>query len=654
MFAKIIASAFYALFILVPLVFLPNTSELFEFNKLLIAYLLTGIIVAAWICRMISQKKIIFRHTLLDWPIIIFLAFQLLSLFFSIDVHTSLLGYYSRWNGGLLSLISYSLLYWAFVSNMDAKSTLRTLHFALSTAALVAIWGVLERLGIDKNLWVQDVQNRVFSTLGQPNWLAAYLVSLIFIPVSYLTPPPPLLTKERGIQGVRWLWLGISILLFCTLLFTRSRSGLLAFGIASTVYWLKIRSIRTFGIFTAVCVFLMLVFPNPIREIIFKQQASNTSSQAGTSLESGGTESGNIRKIVWTGATRIWTSSIKNLLIGTGPETFAMAYYQYRPIEHNSTTEWELLYNKAHNEFLNYLATTGILGLLSYVILLGAMFWVIGSQFIVHRKNTTNHEPTNQLTLLALLAGWLTILVTNFWGFSVVIMQILLFLLPAFAIVLSLPAGRQVLSDESDSLKMFFVFLLLISGPIFLVGRYWLADVDLAEAQKQNKYFNASQDPQYLLKAYQFATEAYKLNSGEPVIASELANAAAYLALAVSSQSTDSAQQLAELSLVTSQQAINTSPRHPNYYKSRARALILLSDFDPQYLEEAAKTLQSAMHISPTDPRLPYNLGVVYKYLDKPEKAKNMFNNALQLKPDFADPQKQLDEIASVSGKIGQ
>jgi len=90
-------------------------------------------------------------------------------------------------------------------------------------------------------------------------------------------------------------------------------------------------------------------------------------------LESGGTESGTIRKIVWTGALRIWQANPKNFLIGTGPETFAQAYYQYRPLEHNQTSEWELLYNKAHNEFLNYLVTTGILGLGSYIVLLISM-----------------------------------------------------------------------------------------------------------------------------------------------------------------------------------------------------------------------------------------------------------------------------------------
>jgi O-antigen ligase len=59
-----------------------------------------------------------------------------------------------------------------------------------------------------------------------------------------------------------------------------------------------------------------------------------------------------------------------NPLFGTGVETFAFAYYTYRPAQHNMTSEWDYLYNKAHNEYLNYLATIGILGLGSYLLMI--------------------------------------------------------------------------------------------------------------------------------------------------------------------------------------------------------------------------------------------------------------------------------------------
>ncbi len=441
---RLISNFYCLLFILVPLIWLPNTSELFEFNKIILTYILTTLIVGTWAIRCILEKKFIFRRTILDLPILLFLFSNFLSLIFSIDPHTSWFGYYSRWNGGLLSLISYSLLFWAFVSNMDRKNAIFSIQCSIFSAIIVAVYASLEHFGLSISCllttgqpnvacWVQDVQNRVFATLGQPNWLAAYIVTLIFIPLAKLTSQSPLFDKERGSKGVSyWINLGISALLFLTLLFTKSRSALLAFGISSLVFWGSQKGVfKSFIVINLLLLLLTITVPNPLRDLIFKTQNPELKTSSTTALETGGTESGTIRKIVWTGALRIWQANPKNFFIGTGPETFAESYYQYRPVEHNQTSEWELLYNKAHNEFLNYLATTGILGLGSYLILLGAMLWTLLNKI----QEKLNIEPW---TLnLALLAGWLTIIVTNFWGFSVVIMQLFLFLFPAIAVVIN-------------------------------------------------------------------------------------------------------------------------------------------------------------------------------------------------------------------------
>ena len=274
---------------------------------------------------MIINKKIIFRKTLLDWPILIFLISQSLSLLFSIDPHVSWFGYYSRWNGGLLSLISYSLLYWAFVSNMDSKSSLRAVGCALWAAAVVAVYGSLEHFGasiscllttgsFNVTCWVQDVQNRVFATLGQPNWLAAYLVTLIFIPLS-----KPLNSKFL-----------IFVLLFATLLFTKSRSGLLAFGISSLIYWgtlilSKRISLSKRIILTGVSFYLSHChtyagyFQSRPR-LSSKTKDQRPTANQGTALETGGTESGAIRKIVWTGALRIWQANPKTFSSAPAPK----------------------------------------------------------------------------------------------------------------------------------------------------------------------------------------------------------------------------------------------------------------------------------------------------------------------------------------------
>ncbi len=96
-----------------------------------------------------------------------------------------------------------------------------------------------------------------------------------------------------------------------------------------------------------------------------------TSPAAVTQLEAGGTESGQIRLIVWRGALEVFKH---NPWIGSGVETFAYSYYGFRPVEHNLVSEWDFLYNKAHNEFLNYLATTGAIGLVAYILMIPLIY----------------------------------------------------------------------------------------------------------------------------------------------------------------------------------------------------------------------------------------------------------------------------------------
>src|SRR4030042_2970579 len=226
---RIITFSFYLLFFLVPLIMTPWNYELFEFNKMLLVYFLTIVITASWLIKMVVKRRFIFHRTFWDLPLIIFFLSQVLSFIFSIDRHTSFWGYYSRFNGGLLSIICYLLLYWAFVSNMNKKTTWQAIFFIMISSALVAVYGIAEHFGIDANQWVKDVRNRVFSTLGQPNWLAAWLVALIPLTWGFL------LNSKSKVQKI--IYYSLFVLLLLCFLYTKSRSGLLGLAVAFVVFW---------------------------------------------------------------------------------------------------------------------------------------------------------------------------------------------------------------------------------------------------------------------------------------------------------------------------------------------------------------------------------------------------------------------------------
>lgn len=623
---------FYALFFFVPLALYPYSSELFEFNKTVLVYALTALILTSWSIKMLLAKKIIFRRTMFDIPILIFLFSQALSTIASIDFRTSLLGYYSRFNGGFLSYLCYSLVFWAFVANMDRVKTLKCLRFLLLSGALVSIYGVLEHFGIDKDLWVQDVASRVFSTLGQPNWLAAFLVALL--PITWASA---ISSKYKIFPNKsRLIPFTLSALYFLTLLYTKSRSGLLAFLLVSIVFWspilfIYIRSgklklqrefIKKFLIINVSFVILFLLTPTPyfqgVTSLIFKQNIKESETPQGPALEVGGTESGTIRKIVWKGALDIF----KNYpLMGTGVETFAYSYYQYRPVEHNLVSEWDFLYNKAHNEYLNFAANTGILGLGTYLFLLGSIIYYFVKNWKFSRFN------------LAFGAGIFGIGLTNFFGFSVVVVSLLLFAFPAMAVSLELGKNKKVLVPRLSFIRKSAVVILAGIGfwLIFLVGRYWYADLSYS----RGKLLNDAGD---FVKARESLVRAINLSPKEAIFWDELAQSDSELAVVIfEAGEKDKANEFAQAALRESQNAISLSPRNINLKRNRATAFIKLSSLDETFLNSAADTLLDALTFAPTDAKLYYNLGLTYLRLGKYEEAIKILKKTVGLKPNYRD-----------------
>lgn len=627
---KIIFWLFAMMLFFVPLVLWPFTSEVFEFNKMVLVYIFTTSIIAAWVIHCVIEGKFIFRRTILDIPILIFLGSQFVSTILSIDPLTSWLGYYSRFNGGLVSIICYSLLYWAFVSNFDRKNGLKLINFSIiPSAILVSLYGIAEHFGIDKNIWVQDVQSRVFSTLGQPNWLAAWLVALL--PLTWA------LALESEIKNKKfWFYLATSILFYLTILFTKSRSGLLGFGITlvifwPTYFWINRRKYKKLlspaGLIGASILIISLLsgteFTPGIKTLISNSNTKPAIQATGPALEVGGTESGTIRKIVWKGAVQVW---LHYSIFGTGVETFAYSYYRYRPAEHNLVSEWDFIYNKAHNEFLNVAANTGTVGLISYLLL------IIFSAYVFIKKTK---DPEGGKISLALLAGYISLSATNFFGFSVVPTQLEFFLFPAIA--LSLTNNQEIVDNKQlkkiSNAQIVPMLLIGVSALtiIFAAGKYWVADTFYTKG----KAYNGMQKPDLAVKSL---TGAIKSEPGQALYHNELATAYTSYALYFNQQKDQQkSKQFTDLAISESDKAIALSPANVNLKRSRFGVFIMLATIDPNYLINARDVLTDAITYAPTDAKLYYNLGLTYARTGQADTAITTLQKTVGLKANYAD-----------------
>lgn len=624
--SKIIRKFFIILFLCTPLVFTTFNSELFELPKMYFVYLLTLIIFTLhFFNSLINKKTVFFRKTFLDIPLIIFFVSQTISTIFSTDPHTSFFGYYSRLNGGLLSIICYLVLYWTLAVYIDDNLKKNIIFSSLISGLFVASFGIAQHFGVDKHIWVQDVQSRVFSTLGQPNWLAAYLCILlpfsIFRSINYFSQ------KKYFLSAINY---SLSIILFTCLLFTKSKSGLIAAFISLSIFFviyffqnLTLKKTSLFkggcpaaagqvGLITILFIILSLTINNPIKNKLFPQKLPTTNSQQSNNLLI--TPSEDIRKIVWKGAIDLWK---RFPVFGTGVETFAYSYYWTRPIEHNLTSEWDFLYNKAHNEYLNYLATTGALGLLSYFsIIIIFLFFLIKKLF-----------KKFDLWLLALLTSYISILITNFAGFSVVAISLYFFLIPALLVN---NKNQPEIKNKNNAPKIFSLILIIFFFVFFQkVIFYYLADISYSKSESlDNK------------NEYQMAYEQIKTSldyrNNEPIYLGKASYLAAKLAIIYNSQKDKAtSEKMIDESLDYSNQAVQISPSSTNAWKERAQIFYFLSTIDIKYFKNAIQSLITATTLAPTDAKNFYMIGKFLQSANYSEEAIPYFEKAVLLKPNY-------------------
>ncbi|MDP3982627.1 MAG: O-antigen ligase family protein [bacterium] len=616
--SKILIYAYYVLVVVTPVLVVPYTSELFEFNKMFIVYGLTIVVLTTWLLKGILSGKLQMARSFLDIPIALFILVQVISYFVSIDKHVSIWGYYSRQHGGILSTISFILLYYGFICNITKETLAKVLKLAIFSGALVAAYGILQHFGIDKHLWVQDVARRVFSSFGQPNWLAAYMNIMLFLclgmGLNYYKQKEP----QNKLNHVIFIYILPAIFLL-TILYTKSRSGLLGFIAADAIFWLLIfkqqrikKIIIIFHIALLLLSFITGLYDTPLHRftlpgIVTKYRSSQIDETIidrgpGTVLSLGGTESSQIRKYVWQGALN---AANANPFFGTGVETFAWAFYKYRPVEHNLTSEWDFLYNKAHNEYLNFLTTTGYIGLGTYLLLISTFI------FYTLRLILKSSSHFTQRSLLAgLLASWISILVTNFFGFSVVVISIFFWLIPASFLVLIGSHSRYVKHIPRMSIwfkRVLIIFILLLGGLLLtLLARFWYADILYSEGQDLVS-------SGYSLEGRRKLAKALSLRPDEPRYWSELAYAEGLLSQsAYQREESSRAAQLKAEAISFQVVARSISPNNLNLVKDSVRLLYLLSETDPKLLSLAISEIKEAQLLSPNDPKLLYNLALLY------------------------------------------
>jgi len=377
-----------------PLIFVGNTSEAYEFPKTFLVYAFGILLFGSFLIRrIIRTKKIVVPSAY----VLAFVGMYILSTVFSMHRYTSLWGYYGRFNGGLLSVTAFFLLYFAAINIFSKEVFGSLINFSILSFVFVSIFGISQ--------YISGV-GRVYSTIGQPNWLAQFLVMILpLVLYRYFKSAKPIPLFFIYSLGFFCLWL------------TFSMSGIAALLASLVILMWIIKSTLTktrVMLIIAVMVIVIFFFPG-----MFKQKADDIyydlerffGSLFVVNAETLGykiSDPGYIREGLWTGTIKLIFSSPKVFLIGSGPATFPYAFQEYRPKVLNHSSEWDFVFNKPHNYYLELWSEIGLLGFLSYLFLVASLLKRLPKQAV----------PSVVAFLVTNLFGWpVTSTVLLFWGF---------------------------------------------------------------------------------------------------------------------------------------------------------------------------------------------------------------------------------------------
>ncbi|HZK40941.1 MAG TPA: O-antigen ligase family protein [Atribacterota bacterium] len=386
---------------LAPLVFYPWATT-FTITKNTVVEIIIFLVGGLWIIKQLEKKEDTLLKSPLNLPILIFSLTILISLFQTNSLYDSF-NELALWG-------SYLLLYFIVISSIKDKKWISIILTTIFLAAsIAAVYCIFQFYGLDFSFWRKiGGRGSLFSTFGNPNYLAGYLAAVI-----------PLVFVLFCLQKVKFKKIILELiiaLLYASLLMTLCRGAWMGLFISvvvmlGAIYFFK-RSELTFfrknknWIVSLILILLVISIvystPNPLNpeKISVTQRVAATIEEGSSSMQ--------CRFLIWLSSLEtIRQSPILGKGIGTYGINFPLSqgivlekerYKKYIPYTNKSIN--------AHNDYLHIGGEIGIIGL-------GAFLWVIFAFYKNILNGLLRSQNRERIFLLIGFIGGVTALLAH-------------------------------------------------------------------------------------------------------------------------------------------------------------------------------------------------------------------------------------------------
>jgi O-antigen ligase/tetratricopeptide (TPR) repeat protein len=397
---------------LTPLILGPFGLNMSEYPKAVFFRSVIEIIFAFYVFLILLDPNCIPKKSPLLFFVILFDAILLVAGFFGINFYRSFFGEMQRGEGIILYLHLLAFFVMAIGIFRKRQEWLWLLKSAAIISGIEAIAGVFQQLKIFKFYNVESI--RLSGTLSNPDLFGSFMTLSIFLTVF-------LLICENN-KKFKIFWLSLIAVETYTLFFSGTRAAWLGLGVGIIcIYLLNYKNIghkkRVISLFVVLFLMvLVLILPWALQNSFFRNSFVGQRIQSAYSIDLQN------RLGIWKTAL----SSIKDRpILGWGAESFSFVYDKYIKTGYIAG----IYFDRPHNKILEVLGYGGILGLLSYLAIFCALFYLI----FRYRKLWDGYNDRSGILFASILfAFFVSGLVQNVFCFDHIGTYILFFLMAGF------------------------------------------------------------------------------------------------------------------------------------------------------------------------------------------------------------------------------
>ncbi len=456
---------------LVPLFFLPWTSNILEVNKQILLVGCAGVALIVWLLGVIVSGRMRFRPTLLDGPVLAVLGATAVAAIFSLGWYRSVFGTSVGRSESLISIIAFTILYFAAVNVFDDYGNI--IRKVLSASITIALaYGVLQMFGVFISP-LAATATRAFTSAGSLNALG--IAAAILLPL--------LITTRLRSERIPWLDgrpLGVLLAILILAVMNWWVLWLVAFaGLLAVIAWdsVAVTLARRKGEgFTmarflvpmsviVVGVFLLIVhfgFP-AVKKHIPVEIAPNFSFSADVT-----------RSVIQ-----------EDLMTGYGPEQFSLAFDRYGAARLANTNLSGAKFFDSTAQIFNFVVQGGLLMALAILFL----FVSVGRALVRYRDAVRNHDSRTSEVSGIFASSVAALVAVCVYPFNVTLMLVLYALLVVLALAVSTEEPRVVSIEEKPTYSLasslgFIVGLIGVLTGLYFISVNYAADAQYAQASR--------------------------------------------------------------------------------------------------------------------------------------------------------------------------